>query len=39
MANAVFIIGRCTKDVECRYAAQSQMAIAKFSVAVDDGAE
>ena len=37
MANAVFIIGRCTKDVECRYAAQSQTAIAKFSVAVDDG--
>ena len=37
MANAVFIIGRCTKDVECRYAAQSQMAVVKLNVAVDDG--
>lgn len=33
--NNVFIIGRLTKDVEVRYQADTQMAIGRFSVAVD----
>lgn len=37
MANKVFLIGRVTKDIEVRYAATSQTAICKFTVAVDDG--
>lgn len=35
--NKVQIIGRCTKDPDVRYASATQMAIAKFNVAVDDG--
>ena len=33
--NSVVLIGRLTRDPELRYAAGSQMAIAKFSIAVD----
>ena len=35
--NKTYIIGRVTKDIELRYGAASQTAVAKFSVAVDDG--
>ena len=35
--NNVVLIGRLTKDVEVRYAPASQMAVARFSVAVDRG--
>ena len=35
--NKTFIIGRLTKDPDVRYAASTQTAIAKFTVAVDDG--
>ena len=35
--NKVTIIGRLTKDADVRYASASQMAIARFTVAVDDG--
>lgn len=34
--NQVVIIGRTTQDIECRYTA-NQKAVAKFTVAVDDG--
>ena len=34
--NQVFIIGRLTKDVECKYT-QNQMAVARFSIALDRG--
>lgn len=33
--NSVNLIGRLTKDPELRYTAQSQMAVATFSIAVD----
>ena len=33
--NSVILIGRLTRDPELRYTAGSQMAIAKFSIAVD----
>ncbi len=33
--NSVNLIGRLTKDPEVRYTADSQMAVAKFSIAVD----
>ncbi|MBQ1391378.1 MAG: single-stranded DNA-binding protein [Firmicutes bacterium] len=33
--NSVILIGRLTRDPEIRYTAGSQMAIAKFSIAVD----
>lgn len=35
--NNVVLVGRLTKDVEVRYAPASQMAVARFSVAVDRG--
>ena len=35
--NKTFLIGRVTKDITVNYASASQMAIAKFCVAVDDG--
>ena len=35
--NKVEIIGRLTKDPEVRYTASTQMAVANFTVAVDDG--
>lgn len=34
--NQVIISGRLTKDVECKYT-QNQMAVARFSVALDKG--
>ena len=33
--NSVVLIGRLTRDPELRYSAGSQMAIAKFSIAID----
>lgn len=33
--NQVVLIGRLTRDPEVRYTAQSQMAVARFSVAID----
>lgn len=36
MGNYVNLLGRLTKDVECKYT-QSQMAVARFSVALDRG--
>ncbi len=33
--NQVVLIGRLTKDPEVRYAAQTQMAVARFGVAID----
>lgn len=33
--NNVVLIGRLTRDPEVRYTAQSQMAVARFSVAID----
>lgn len=33
--NNVTLIGRLTRDPEVRYTAQSQMAVARFSVAID----
>ncbi len=33
--NSVVLIGRLTRDPEVRYAAQSQMAVCKFSLAID----
>ncbi len=33
--NQVVLIGRLTKDPEIRYTAQAQMAVARFSVAID----
>lgn len=35
--NNVCLIGRITRDPEVRYGAQSQMAVARFSVAIDRG--
>lgn len=34
--NVVALIGRTTKDIECTYTPQ-QMAVARFTLAVDDG--
>ncbi len=33
--NQVVLIGRLTRDPEVRYAAQTQMAVARFSIAID----
>ncbi len=33
--NSVFLIGRLTRDPEVRYTAESQMAIARFNLAID----
>jgi len=35
--NAVTLIGRLTKDPEVRYGAASQMAVARFTIAIDRG--
>ena len=35
--NTVSLIGRLTKDPEVRYGAATQMAIARFSIAIDRG--
>ena len=35
--NSVSLIGRLTKDPEVRYGAESQTAVAKFSIAIDRG--
>ena len=35
--NSVTLIGRLTKDPEVRYGAASQMAVARFSIAIDRG--
>ena len=35
--NQVMLIGRLTKDPEVRYTATSQLAVARFSVAIDRG--
>ena len=35
--NYVFISGRVTRDIELKYGAQSQMAVARFSLACDRG--
>lgn len=35
--NNVCLIGRLTRDPEVKYTAESQMAVAKFSLAIDDG--
>lgn len=35
--NNVCLIGRLTRDPDVRYGAQSQMAIARFSIAIDRG--
>lgn len=37
MANAVFLIGRLTKDPQISYITESQMCVAKFTMAIDDG--
>ena len=37
MANKVFLLGRLTKDVEVKYAASTQMAIGRMTLAIDDG--
>lgn len=34
--NKVLLIGRCTRDLEIRYT-ESQLAVCKFSIAIDDG--
>lgn len=35
--NSVMLIGRLTRDPDVRYTAGSQMAVARFSLAIDDG--
>lgn len=35
--NSVVLIGRLTRDPEVRYTAETQLAVAKFSLAIDDG--
>lgn len=35
--NLCALIGRTTRDPEVRYTAETQMAVAKFTVAIDDG--
>lgn len=35
--NSVILIGRLTRDPEVRYTAETQLAVAKFSLAIDDG--
>lgn len=35
--NSVSLIGRLTKDPDVRYGAESQMAVARFSIAIDRG--
>ena len=35
--NSVLLIGRLTRDPEVRYTAETQLAVAKFSLAIDDG--
>jgi single-strand DNA-binding protein len=35
--NSVLLIGRLTKDPEVRYTAETQLAVARFSLAIDDG--
>lgn len=35
--NSVSLIGRLTKDPDIRYGAESQMAVARFSIAIDRG--
>ena len=35
--NSVALVGRLTRDPELRYTAGTQMAVAKFTVAIDDG--
>lgn len=35
--NNVSLIGRCTADPDCRYNPNTQLAVAKFRVAIDDG--
>lgn len=35
--NSVSLIGRLTKDPEVRYGAESQTAVARFSIAIDRG--
>jgi single-strand DNA-binding protein len=42
--NKTFLIGRTTKDIECRYTPQTQKAVARFTLAVnrmrkEDGAD
>lgn len=42
--NKTFLVGRTTKDIECRYTATSQKAVARFTLAVnrrskEDGAD
>ena len=35
--NSVVLIGRLTRDPEVRYTAETQLAVARFSLAIDDG--
>ena len=35
--NSVNLIGRLTKDPEVKYGAESQLAVARFSIAIDKG--
>lgn len=35
--NSVHLIGRLTRDIDVRYAAQTQKAVARFTLAIDDG--
>ena len=35
--NSVVLIGRLTRDIDVRYAAQTQKAVARFTLAIDDG--
>ena len=35
--NQVNLLGRCTKDPEVRYTGGDNLAVAKFSIAIDDG--
>lgn len=35
--NKVYLMGRLTKDVEVKYTPQTQMAVARFSIACDRG--
>lgn len=35
--NSVVLVGRLTKDPEVRYTAESQMAVANFTLAIDQG--
>lgn len=37
--NSVILIGRLTKDPEIRYTSEGQMAISKFTLAIDRGKE